>query len=198
MATEIKVPTLGESVTSATVARWMKQAGEAVAADEPVVELETDKVTLEVNAPAAGALNITVQEGAEVEPGAVLGEIDPAGAAAAPRTPELAAAGSAALPAPGVNPPPVSRGPVSRPATPPADVVQLGGFSGSRACAVPRGRQDHGGATSQPGAAWRWHGQGRTHHQGRRARLPEPSAARARAPPPLRGRRANPTCARNG
>ena len=56
MATEIKVPTLGESVTSATVARWMKQAGEAVAADEPVVELETDKVTLEVNAPAAGAL----------------------------------------------------------------------------------------------------------------------------------------------
>ena len=57
----------------------------------------------------------------------MLGEIDPAGAAAAPRTPELAAAGSAALPAPGVNPPPVSRGPVSRPATPPADVVQLGG-----------------------------------------------------------------------
>ena len=48
MATEIKVPTLGESVTSATVARWMKKAGEAVAADEPVVELETDKVTLEV------------------------------------------------------------------------------------------------------------------------------------------------------
>ena len=48
MATEIKVPTLGESVTSATVARWMKQAGDAVAADEPLVELETDKVTVEV------------------------------------------------------------------------------------------------------------------------------------------------------
>ncbi|WP_305790494.1 biotin/lipoyl-containing protein, partial [Acidisphaera rubrifaciens] len=56
MATEIKVPTLGESVTSATVARWIKKAGEAVAADEPIVELETDKVTVEVNAPEAGVL----------------------------------------------------------------------------------------------------------------------------------------------
>ena len=55
MATEIKVPTLGESVTTATVARWLKQAGDAVAADEPLVELETDKVTVEVNAPAAGS-----------------------------------------------------------------------------------------------------------------------------------------------
>ncbi len=56
MPTEILVPTLGESVTTATVARWLKQAGEAVAADEPLVELETDKVTVEVNAPAAGVL----------------------------------------------------------------------------------------------------------------------------------------------
>ncbi|HER25709.1 MAG TPA: dihydrolipoamide succinyltransferase, partial [Rhodospirillales bacterium] len=55
MATELKVPTLGESVTEATVAKWMKQPGEAVALDEAVVELETDKVTLEVNAPVAGA-----------------------------------------------------------------------------------------------------------------------------------------------
>ncbi|MGH7209846.1 MAG: biotin/lipoyl-containing protein, partial [Acetobacteraceae bacterium] len=51
MATEIKVPTLGESVTSATIARWLKHAGDAVAADEPLVELETDKVTVEVGAP---------------------------------------------------------------------------------------------------------------------------------------------------
>ena len=58
MATEIKVPTLGESVTSATVARWLKQAGEAVALDEPLVELETDKVTVEVSAPAAGVLDV--------------------------------------------------------------------------------------------------------------------------------------------
>ena len=56
MATEILVPTLGESVSSATVARWLKKAGEAVKADEPLVELEADKVTLEVNAPAAGVL----------------------------------------------------------------------------------------------------------------------------------------------
>lgn len=74
MATEIKVPTLGESVTTATVARWLKKAGEAVAADEPLVELETDKVTVEVNAPFDGALaEIAVAEGAEVEVGAVLG-----------------------------------------------------------------------------------------------------------------------------
>jgi 2-oxoglutarate dehydrogenase E2 component (dihydrolipoamide succinyltransferase) len=58
MATEIKVPTLGESVTSATVARWIKQPGEAVAIDEPLVELETDKVTVEVNAPVAGVLTV--------------------------------------------------------------------------------------------------------------------------------------------
>ena len=56
MATEIVVPALGESVTTATVARWMKQQGEPVAADEPLVELETDKVTVEVNAPSAGVL----------------------------------------------------------------------------------------------------------------------------------------------
>jgi 2-oxoglutarate dehydrogenase E2 component (dihydrolipoamide succinyltransferase) len=87
MATDILVPTLGESVSSATVARWLKQAGEAVAADEPLVELETDKVTVEVNAPAAGVLEaIAAKEGAEVGPGAVLGSIA-AGLAAAPAPP---------------------------------------------------------------------------------------------------------------
>ena len=57
MATEIKVPTLGESVTEATVAKWFKAEGDAVAVDEPILELETDKVTLEVNATAAGMLS---------------------------------------------------------------------------------------------------------------------------------------------
>ena len=57
MAHEIVVPTLGESVTEATVAKWFKAVGDAVAADEPLVELETDKVTLEVNAAAAGTLS---------------------------------------------------------------------------------------------------------------------------------------------
>src|SRR5690349_3886846 len=85
MATDILVPTLGESVSTATVARWLKKAGEAVAVDEPLVELETDKVTVEVNAPAAGVIaSISADEGAEVEPGAVLGSIAAgAGAAAA-------------------------------------------------------------------------------------------------------------------
>ena len=84
MATEILVPTLGESVATATVARWLKQAGEAVVADEPLVELETDKVTVEVNAPSAGVLEaIAAAEGAEVEPGALLGSIAAGGVAAA-------------------------------------------------------------------------------------------------------------------
>src|ERR1700732_2816338 len=62
MTIEIKVPTLGESVTEATVAKWLKQPGEAIERDEPVVELETDKVTLEVPAPAAGAAGAPPRE----------------------------------------------------------------------------------------------------------------------------------------
>ena len=83
MSIEITVPALGESVVEATIARWMKKAGEAVAADEPVVELETDKVTLEVPAPVNGTLSdIIAQEGAVVEVGAVLALME-AGAAPA-------------------------------------------------------------------------------------------------------------------
>jgi 2-oxoglutarate dehydrogenase E2 component (dihydrolipoamide succinyltransferase) len=94
--TDIVVPTLGESVSSATVARWLKKAGEAVAADEPLVELETDKVTVEVNAPVAGVIAaIAADTGAEVAPGAVLGSIQ-AGAAAAAKP--------AAAPAPAAKP----------------------------------------------------------------------------------------------
>ena len=93
MAADIKVPTLGESVTTATVARWIKKAGETVAADEPVVELETDKVTVEVNAPEAGVIGeIIADEGAEVEVGSLLGRIGGAGAAAAPKKAEAAPA----------------------------------------------------------------------------------------------------------
>jgi len=76
MATEIRVPTLGESVVEATVGQWFKQAGDAVAADEPLVELETDKVTVEVPAPASGVLSeIIVNAGDTVEVGALLGAI---------------------------------------------------------------------------------------------------------------------------
>ena len=88
MATEIKVPTLGESVTSATVARWMKHAGDAVAADEPLVELETDKVTVEVTAPSAGVLtSISAPEGSEVPVGALLGLLDGAATGRLPHRP---------------------------------------------------------------------------------------------------------------
>jgi 2-oxoglutarate dehydrogenase E2 component (dihydrolipoamide succinyltransferase) len=86
MTTEIRVPTLGESVTEATIGRWFKKVGDAIAADEPVVELETDKVTIEVPAPAAGTLaEITAAEGDTVGVGALLGQIGEAGAAAAPK-----------------------------------------------------------------------------------------------------------------
>ena len=84
MATELKVPSLGESVTEATVAKWLKRPGDAVAIDEPVVELETDKVTLEVSAPAAGTLaEILAEEGANLPVGAVLGRISEGDAATA-------------------------------------------------------------------------------------------------------------------
>ncbi len=84
MATEIVVPSLGESVTEATVAKWLKKVGDTVAVDDPLVELETDKVTLEVNAKEAGVLKeIKVESGANVEVGAVLGSIAAGGAAAA-------------------------------------------------------------------------------------------------------------------
>src|SRR5436853_6162864 len=87
MPTEIKVPSLGESVTEATVAKWLKRPGDAVAIDEPVAELETDKITLEIYAPSAGTLSeILADEGANVPVGAVLGSISE-GAAAAPHPP---------------------------------------------------------------------------------------------------------------
>lgn len=95
--TEIKVPVLGESVSEATVAQWLKKEGDRVEADEPVVALETDKVTLEVNAPKAGIINkIIAAEGANVGVGAILGEIGaandskPAPAAAAAKKEEPA------------------------------------------------------------------------------------------------------------
>lgn len=88
MATEIVVPTLGESVTEATVGKWFKKAGDAVKADEAVAELETDKVTLEVNAPTAGIISeIIVKEGETVAVGAILGSIAEGQSAAASSSP---------------------------------------------------------------------------------------------------------------
>jgi len=98
---DIRVPTLGESVTEATVGKWFKQPGDAVAVDEPLVELETDKVTLEVPAPAAGVLSdIAAQGGATVAVGALLGSIKEGGAAAKPAAAAAAKPAEAPKPAP--------------------------------------------------------------------------------------------------
>jgi 2-oxoglutarate dehydrogenase E2 component (dihydrolipoamide succinyltransferase) len=88
MSVEIRVPTLGESVTEATIGQWFKKPGDAVKADEPVVELETDKVTIEVPAPASGVLEaISFEEGETVEVGALIGAIASGeGAQSAPET----------------------------------------------------------------------------------------------------------------
>src|SRR6516162_10187501 len=82
--TEIRVPTLGESVTEATIGKWFKKPGDPVAADEPLVEIETDKVTIEVPAPAAGVLaEIAAKDGETVAVGALLGQIREGGGATA-------------------------------------------------------------------------------------------------------------------
>jgi len=100
MAIEIKVPTLGESVTEATIAKWFKKPGDAVKADEPLVELETDKVTVEVPAPAGGVLeSIVAKDGDTVGVGALLGTLGEGSgvvAAAAAAAPATAAAPAAA------------------------------------------------------------------------------------------------------
>lgn len=110
MAIEIKVPTLGESVSEATVGQWFKKAGDTVNVDEPLVELETDKVTVEVNAPSSGVIaGISVVEGETVEVGAILGSITegegaaaaPASAAPAPQAASASAAPATSVPAAG-------------------------------------------------------------------------------------------------
>ena len=105
---DIRVPTLGESVTEATIGKWFKQPGDAVAVDEPLVELETDKVTLEVPAPAAGVLGeIAAKNGETVGVGALLGRIKE-GAGAAPAKPAAPAARPAEAPK-AVAPAPAAR-----------------------------------------------------------------------------------------
>jgi len=114
--TDIMTPTLGESVTEATVAKWSKKPGDAVKRDEVLVELETDKVSLEVAAPADGILSeITAAEGETVVPGAVLGRVSEAGGAA------VVAPAPAAAPAPAPAPPPAAPAPPAQ-ASPAADL----------------------------------------------------------------------------
>ena len=145
--TEIRVPTLGESVTEATIGRWFKKAGDAVAVDEPLVELETDKVTIEVPAPSAGTLgDIIAKDGETVAVGALLGQInDGAGAAAKPAAASAKAAAS----------PPVAAAAASAAASasttqrvPPADaplapsVRKISAESGLDAATVPGSGKD--------------------------------------------------------
>ncbi len=133
MSTEIKVPALGESVSEATVAKWFKKVGDAVAMDEPLVELETDKVTVEVRAEAAGTLGqIVADTGAEVSVGAVLGLLGEAGAAPAKKAdapkaeapkaeaPKAAAAPTPKAEAPKAEAPKPAAAPAPKPAAAPA------------------------------------------------------------------------------
>ena len=106
MATEVKVPTLGESVTEATVGQWLKKPGEAVKADEPIVSLETDKVAVDVPAPAAGTMgDIVAKEGDTVEVGALLAYVNEGAAAAPSPASAPAAKAEAATPAPSASTP---------------------------------------------------------------------------------------------
>jgi len=146
--TEIRVPTLGESVTEATIGRWFKKAGEAVAVDEPLVELETDKVTIEVPAPSAGVLSeIAAKDGDTVAVGGLLGQIIDGAAGAKP----AAAPAPAAKPAAAAPPPPQpvpAPAPAPAPKTAPADaplapsVRRLSAESGVDASTVPGSGKD--------------------------------------------------------
>ncbi len=137
---EIRVPTLGESVTEATIGKWFKKPGDAVAVDEPLVELETDKVTIEVPAPAAGVLSdIAAKDGETVAVGAVLGQIkEGAGAAKAAPAAAPPPAKPAAPPPPQAAKPAAAAAPTKAPDGPLAPSVRkLSAETGLDAAAVP-------------------------------------------------------------
>ncbi len=108
MATDVKIPNLGESISEATVAEWLKKVGDAVKQDEPIASLETDKVAVELTAPVAGVITaIAAEPGATVKVGAVVAQIDPGAkaiaAAPAPAVAAVASAKAAPAPAPAVS-----------------------------------------------------------------------------------------------
>ena len=198
MSVEIKVPTLGESVSEATIAKWLKQAGDAVAVDEPLVELETDKVSLEVGAPSAGVLaEILVEVGGDVAVGAVIGRIEAGeGKAAAPAKVEAPAA-KAAGPWPRAGPPADPRRPRLTRARRTAPPRRLRGDGAAQAGPAARKLAAEKGVDLAAVPADRPQGQ---RHQGRRGRRPvrrgparrgspRPAAAAEPAPAPAaRGR----------
>jgi 2-oxoglutarate dehydrogenase E2 component (dihydrolipoamide succinyltransferase) len=141
---EIRVPTLGESVTEATIGKWFKQPGEAVAVDEPLVELETDKVTIEVPAPAAGVLSdIAAKDGDTVAVGAVLGLIQEGAGSAKSATAATPAAKPAAPLPQAAKPPPAAKAPANAPDLPAAPSVRkLSAESGVDTATVPGSGKD--------------------------------------------------------
>ena len=146
--TEIRVPTLGESVTEATIGKWFKHPGDAVAVDEPLVELETDKVTIEVPSPAAGVLaEVAAKDGETVAVGALLGQIKEGAGAAAPAKPVAKAEKPAEKPTPAAEPPKTAPAPAAA-KTPPSDqplapsVRKLASESGIDVSTVPGSGRD--------------------------------------------------------
>jgi 2-oxoglutarate dehydrogenase E2 component (dihydrolipoamide succinyltransferase) len=143
--TEIRVPTLGESVTEATIGRWFKKAGDAIKVDEPLIELETDKVTIEVPAPSAGVLSeIVAKDGETVAVGALLGQINSngAGAAASPAAPPAASAKTPVPPAAPITPSPAQAASKAPDLPPAPSVRKLSAESGIEASAVPGSGKD--------------------------------------------------------
>jgi len=144
--TDIRVPTLGESVTEATIGKWFKHPGDAVAVDEPLVELETDKVTIEVPSPAAGVLAaIAARDGETVAVGALLGQIQDGAGATAPAKP-AAKPEKASPAAAAAAPPPVASPPAAKPPAPgmpvPPSVRKLATESGHDVSTVPGSGKD--------------------------------------------------------
>jgi 2-oxoglutarate dehydrogenase E2 component (dihydrolipoamide succinyltransferase) len=176
MSSEIRVPALGESITEATIAQWYKKPGDAVALDEPLCELETDKVTIEVPAQSAGVLaEVAVAEGETVEVGALLGSIGEGSGAvsAAPAAPAAEAAK-----APGTSQAPESQPPVA--AAPPVAATQAADSS-DLSPAVRRVVAEHGLDPSQIGGTGK---DGRLTKQDALAAAAAPSQAAAPSPSP--------------
>jgi 2-oxoglutarate dehydrogenase E2 component (dihydrolipoamide succinyltransferase) len=123
MKVEVTIPSVGESITSGVLSIWHKKDGEQVAADELLFTLETDKVSQEVNAPAAGVVSTKVAEGTEVKIGQLVAEIDPAATGAAPVAPATPAPTPAAAPVAAPTPAPVVAAPKSSPAPTPTPVL---------------------------------------------------------------------------
>ena len=139
MTIEITVPTLGESITEATVSQWFKQIGDSVDADEPILELETDKVTVEVPAPSAGVLTeILAADGVNVEVGAILGSI--AEGEAAPKVEARPAAEEKAAPEPAPAPKPAA---APAPAPVPAPAPAAAGAAPALSPAVRKLVEEH-------------------------------------------------------